>query len=132
MNVRFPGGKRVVAEHDGMVIETDQRRTNGGKGSAPTPFDLFLASLATCTGYYVLAFCQKRNIPTGGISLRLDVTRDEENHRLDRIDIRVHLPAEFPDKYVDACIKAASQCAVKRHLHDPPEVVVSAGRYRPV
>jgi len=126
--VRFPGGKRVVAEHEGRTIETDQSRAAGGEGSAPTPFDLFLASLATCTGYYVLAFCQKREIPTDEITLSLDVTRNEEARRLDRIDIRVHLPSGFPEKYVDACINAASQCAVKKHLADPPDVVVSAGR----
>ncbi len=128
MIVRFPGGKRVVAEQNGMLIETDQPRRSGGEGSAPSPFDLFLASLATCTGYYVLAFCRKRDIATDGVTLTLSSTRNEERHMLDRIDIDVHLPPEFPDKYVEACINAASQCSVKKHLLDPPEVLITADK----
>ena len=130
MDVRFPGGKRVVAEFDGVRVETDQPKRAGGQGSAPSPFDLFLASLATCTGYYVLTFCQKRDIRTDDITLTLSTTRDEESRMLTRIDIRVQLPEEFPSKYIDACIKAASQCTVKKHLAHPPDVVVSTDQQR--
>jgi len=131
MKITFPGGKRVHAEYRGFTIETDQSQSSGGDGSAPSPFSLFLASLGTCTGYYVLAFCQKRNIPTDDISLQLNVARDEATHHVQRVDIEVHLPESFPERYVKACVKSAEQCAVKRHLHEPPEIVltaVSAGR----
>jgi len=67
MVVTFPGGVRVNAEYKGFTIETDQPKTGGGEGSAPAPFDLFLASIATCAGYYVMSFCQGRNIPTDNI-----------------------------------------------------------------
>jgi len=124
MKITFPGGKRVHAEYRGFTIQTDQSEEHGGDGSAPSPFSLFLASLGTCTGYYVLAFCQKRDIPTDGIHLQLNTIRNEESHRIERIDIEIHLPEEFPERYIGACVKSAEQCAVKRHLHEPPEVVL--------
>ena len=67
MTVRFDGGKRITADYNGFQIATDQAPDSGGDGSAPEPYDLFLASLATCAGIYVLNFCDRRNIPTDGI-----------------------------------------------------------------
>ena len=61
MTVSFPGGKRVTAHYDGFDIATDQGVDSGGTGTAPEPYDLFLASLATCAGYYVLKFCSSRS-----------------------------------------------------------------------
>jgi putative redox protein len=128
MRIRFPGGKRVEATYRGFTIPTDQSERSGGEGSAPSPFDLFLASIGTCTGHYVLAFCQKRNIPTEEIELALDVIRDEKSRMVEQIEVTVHLPGSFPDRYVPACLKSAEQCAVKKHLLDPPEIVLTADR----
>src|SRR5215471_4208280 len=58
IEVSFPGGKRVDAQVGEFAIRTDQPEALGGAGTAPTPYDLFLASLATCAGIYVLGFCQ--------------------------------------------------------------------------
>jgi hypothetical protein len=82
LTVSFPGGKRVDASFDGFDIATDQAVDSGGEGSAPEPFDYFLASLATCAGIYVLGFCQKRNIPYDGISLSQSWDREEKTNRL--------------------------------------------------
>lgn len=128
MRIRFPGGKRVDAEYRGFTIRTDQNETAGGENSAPGPFDLFLASIGTCSGYYVLAFCQKRGIPTDEIELSLETTRNEERRMIERIDITVHLPKSFPERYVDACLRSIDQCTVKKHLEQPPEIVLSAAR----
>jgi hypothetical protein len=75
MIVSFPGGKRVDASFEGFTVETDQSEKNGGAGAAPEPFELFLASLATCAGIYVLSFCQNRNIPTDGVRLMQQARR---------------------------------------------------------
>jgi hypothetical protein len=61
ITIRFPGGKRVDAHLGTHVVHTDQPIAGGGEDSAPAPFDLFLASLATCAGIYVLGFCQARH-----------------------------------------------------------------------
>lgn len=124
ITVTFPGGKRVTATYDGFEIVTDQSLKNGGQASAPEPFDLFLASLATCAGIYVLGFCQKRNIPHDGIRLVQSFVRDEKTKRLTTMRITIEVPADFPEKYRPALIRAAELCAVKKTIEDPPEFVV--------
>ena len=69
IEVSFPGGKRVDARVGGFTMATDQPTELGGDGSAPAPFDLFLASIATCAGIYVLGFCQARGLATDGLAL---------------------------------------------------------------
>jgi ribosomal protein S12 methylthiotransferase accessory factor len=124
MTVSFPGGKRVAAAYDGFEIATDQCKDSGGDGSAPEPFDLFLASLATCSGIYVLGFCQKRNIPHEGIRLTQSWERDEKTKRLSDVRILIEVPSDFPEKYHSALVRAASQCAVKKTMENPPEFTV--------
>ena len=124
MTVSFPGGKRVNAAYDGFEIATDQSEKNGGSGSAPEPFDLFLASLATCAGIYVLGFCQKRDLPHEGVRLTQSWERDEKTKRLTNLRITISVPTDFPEKYHSALVRAASQCAVKKTLEAPPEFTV--------
>lgn len=124
ITISFPGGKRVDADLGGHVIATDQSLAHGGAGSAPEPFDLFLASLATCAGIYVLGFCQARGIPTEGITLIQRSTSDPETKRLALVELEVGLPPGFPEKYRTAVLKAAEGCRVKKTLLDPPEVRV--------
>ena len=122
MTVDFPGGRKVMAHYDGFDIATDQGVDSGGEGTAPEPFDFFLASLATCAGYYVLKFCEGRGISTDGISLHQSWKRNEAK-KLERIDIRIQVPTDFPAKYHKALVRAANTCSVKKTLADPPEIV---------
>jgi ribosomal protein S12 methylthiotransferase accessory factor len=122
MTVSFPGGKRVTAHYDGFDIATDQGKDSGGEGTAPEPYDLFLASLATCAGYYVCKFCEGRSIPLDGVSLHQSWERSEDK-KLVRISIRIRVPPKFPDKYRKALVRAANTCSVKKTLADPPEIV---------
>jgi ribosomal protein S12 methylthiotransferase accessory factor len=124
IHVSFPGGRRVDAVLEGRTILTDQSRSHGGEDTAPEPFDLFLASLAACAGYYVLAFCQTRGIPLEGVELIQHHQLDELTGHLIRVDIELRLPPTFPDRYHPAVIQAAEQCKVKRVLMSPPEVLV--------
>lgn len=124
MEVRFPGGLKVEAVYRGQVISTDQPERAGGEGSAPTPFDLFLASIATCAGYYALTFCQQREIATEGLALTMDTIRDPELRRITRIDLRLRVPEGFPEKYHQPIVRAMDQCAVKRHILEAPEFTV--------
>jgi ribosomal protein S12 methylthiotransferase accessory factor len=128
MQIRFPGGMRVDAAFGGHTVHTDQSEKSGGEGAAPSPFDLFLASIGTCAGYYVLAFCRKREIPTEGIELALRTEPGPEGKGVARIGIEIRLPGSFPERYVDACVRASEQCTVKRHLASPPEIVLEAVR----
>ncbi len=122
MTVDFPGGKKVTAHYDGFDIATDQGVDSGGEGTAPEPFDFFLASLATCAGYYVLKFCEGRGIPTDGVTLHQSWERNEDK-KLVRIAIRIQVPARVSRaKYHKALVRAADTCSVKKTLADPPEI----------
>jgi ribosomal protein S12 methylthiotransferase accessory factor len=121
MEVRFPGGLKVEAVYRGQTIATDQPEPAGGEGSAPAPFDLFLASIATCAGFYALAFCQQRDLSTAGLAVTMKTVRDPELRRITKIDLHLTLPEGFPEKYRQAIVRAVDQCAVKRHIVDPPE-----------
>jgi len=122
MDITFPGGVRVNALYNGFETATDQPEKNGGENTAPAPFDLFLVSLGTCAGFYALRFCQQRELSVDGMQMSLKTVRNPETKRLDRIEIILHLPHGFPEKYRSAIIRATDQCAVKKVLVDPPEI----------
>uniref|UniRef100_A0A832MMC9 Osmotically inducible protein OsmC n=1 Tax=Eiseniibacteriota bacterium TaxID=2212470 RepID=A0A832MMC9_UNCEI len=126
MTIRFPGGARVDASFGPYTVRTDQPAHGGGDGSAPTPFATFLASLGTCAGIYVLGFCRQRGLPTEGIRLvqRHDVDRATGMVTAVRLDI--HVPEDFPEKYRPALVRAAEQCAVKKHMEAPPRFEIRA------
>jgi ribosomal protein S12 methylthiotransferase accessory factor len=117
--VSFPGGVAVEAAVKGHTIRTDQPAPLGAD-SAPAPFDLFIASIATCMGFYALQFCRERGIETGGLGLSLETVRDAEKKRLSSIGVSLTLPPGFPEKYRAAIGRAVDQCAVKKHMIEPP------------
>ena len=121
MTVSFPGGVMVDASFKGQTVRTDQPEGAGGTNTAMSPFDLFLASIATCMGFYALRFCQERSLSTDGLRLTLEPIRDEEKKRVATIRIALDLPAAFPDKYRSAIERAVDHCAVKKHILEPPE-----------
>ncbi len=123
MTVTFPGGRRVNATHLGFEIATDQSVAHGGDASAPEPFDLFLASLATCAGAYVVGFCRNRDIPTDGMRIVQTCDRDSEG-RVVTVAISIQVPSDFPEKYHEALVRVAAKCSVKKAIENPPEFVV--------
>ena len=133
MKITFPGGLGVNAEFKGFTVTTDQGMEHGGGGTAPEPFDLFLASLGTCAGLYALRFCQQREIATQGLGLTVTTQKDPEGKRLALVRLAIELPAGFPEKYREAVVRAVDQCAVKRQILEPPrfEVVAVTGRKQP-
>jgi uncharacterized OsmC-like protein len=120
IRIVYPGGLKVDAESGTFVVRTDQPVREGGEGTAPSPFDLFLASIATCAGYYALAFCNGRGIPTEGLGVTARFEKDAASKMIGKISIRIDLPGGFPSKYREAVIKAVDACAVKAHMNRPP------------
>ncbi len=121
MIIDFPGGARVDAHFGPHTIPTDQPPTGGGAGSAPTPFAVFLSSIGTCAGIYVLGFCKKRGLSTDGIHIVQRVHTHQMSGMVAKIDLEIQVPPSFPKKYHDALIKSAELCAVKKHLESPPQ-----------
>ena len=126
IDVSFPGGKRVDARMDGVLIPTDQSTERGGEGSAPAPFQLFLASIATCAGIYALEFCRARGISGDGMTLTMSYEWDEKKHAIETMNIELKLPPGFPDPYKKAVVRAMDLCTVKRHMIHPPEFIITA------
>jgi len=123
--IDFPGGARVDAHYGPYTIMTDQPLAGGGNGSAPTPFALFLASMGTCAGIYVLGFCQQRNLPTEGIRIVQRMHRSIQTGLMSKIDLEIQVPPSFPEKYHASLIRSAQLCAVKKHLETPPAFGIS-------
>ncbi len=126
MEIVFPGGKKVNALWHGFELKTDQPAGGGGEGSAPAPFDLFLASLGTCAGIFVLGFIQSRGLSTEGLKIIQSMDWDPASHQMKKISFKIILPKDFPEKYKGAVIKAADQCLVKRTMDNPPKFEITA------
>jgi ribosomal protein S12 methylthiotransferase accessory factor len=118
--VTFPGNKKVDASYKNFTIHTDQPAISGGDGTAPAPFDLFLASIATCSGIYVVYFCEKRSIPFEDIKIVMRMERDAESRMIEKIGIDIEVPADFPEKYHAGLVRAVDLCAVKKHIVNAP------------
>ena len=125
MVIDFPGGARVDAHFGPYTVMTDQPPAGGGTGSAPTPFAVFLSSIGTCAGIYVLGFCKQRGIPTDGIRIVQTPLANPLTGMISEIKMEIQVPPEFPEKYYPSLVKSAELCAVKKHLQNPPAFDIS-------
>ena len=128
MVIDLPGGSRVDAHFGGFTVPTDQPPTS----SAPSPFEVFLASIGTCAGIYVLGFCRQRGLPAEGIRIIERVNHSRLTGMVETIELEIQVPATFPEKYRDSLIRSAELCAVKKHLENPPRFEVSTKVVEPV
>ncbi len=124
MKITLGENQKVEAHYKGFLIQSDQPVKLGGDASAPSPFDLFLASIGTCAGFYVQSFCKQRKISTEGIHLEQIMHIDEATRMIGEIEIKIFLPDDFPEQYKNSIVKAAGACAVKKHISNAPEFVV--------
>lgn len=127
MEITFDGGKVITAHINGHQIRTDQPVMGGGTDSAPSPFELFLASIGTCAGIYVKSFCDQRGVSSENIKIVQTVEYDRSTGLPTDIKIDIQLPVDFPEKYKDAVINVAELCKVKKTIANPPkfEVITS-------
>ena len=116
--------KQIVEVHyRGHVIKTDQPIMAGGDNSAPSPFELFMASIGACAGVYVKAFCAQRGIPYDNIKLTQRMLKNEQN-MIGAVEITISVPPDFPEKYKPLLEKAAAACSVKKHIMNAPEFTI--------
>ena len=128
MIIRFAGDRVVHAETKGFTVATDVPSEPGGAVSAPTPVDLLLAGLGTCTSYYVLGYCRQRDLPLDGVHLSVDADRDAEGRKITGICVTIHLPSNFPEEHIDPILRASSQCTVKKLMLDCPDLKTEVAR----
>ena len=120
MIIDFPGGARVDAHFGPYTVATDQPPMGGGEGSAPTPFAVFLASMGTCAGIYVLGFCRQRGLSVEGIRIVQRMHSNPMTGLVSKVDLEIQVPPSFPEKYRPSLVKSAELCAVKKHFEHPP------------
>jgi ribosomal protein S12 methylthiotransferase accessory factor len=126
MEIAFPGGKRVDAQFKGFTVKTDQPKEDGGDGTASEPFDLFLASIGTCAGIYALSFCQARDIDPKDLRMDLQFHENPKTRLMEKIEIRMILPPNFPKEYTKAIVRSTRLCSVKKQMDRPPEFEITA------
>ena len=132
MVIDFPKGLRVDAHFGGQTVMTDQPLQAGGGGEAPAPFALFLSSIGTCAGIYVLGFCRQRGLDTDNIRIVQRMRSNPMNGLISDIELEIQVPPDFPEKYKEALIRSANLCAVKRHVETPPQFNVHTEVASPV
>ena len=125
MIIDFPGGAKVDAHFGPYTVQSDQPPPSG-EASAPTPFELFLASLGTCAGIYVLNFCRKRGISTEGIRIIQHSHSNPETGMVEKVDLEIQVPPSFPREYYSALVRSAELCKVKKTVEQPPQFEVVA------
>jgi ribosomal protein S12 methylthiotransferase accessory factor len=128
MKITFAGNKQIFADINGFTVKTDQALRAGGDGQHPEPFTLFLAALGTCAGIYAKSFCDQRGINTEGIYLTQDQEFDPIRKIIGKFHIKIHVNQDFPEKYEQALLNTVALCAVKRHMKDDIDVVVTVER----
>lgn len=121
IDILFQGGCAIAADTGEFSILTDQSEKQGGEGSAPTPFDLFLASLGTCAGIYAKRFLEKHKLNEEGLGIAMHCQFHDKKFHVAKITYDITLPQDFPEKYIKPLIRTVEHCTVKAHLAEPPD-----------
>lgn len=121
IKVNFLDNLRLEAKFDDFTVITDQPIRYKGDGSAPSPFDYFLASSALCAGYFVRVYCLARNLPTEQIRLSQNNIVDPENRYQQIFKIQVELPESFSAKDREGILRSIERCTVKKVVQAGPE-----------
>lgn len=124
IKVNFLDNLRLEAKFDDFTVVADQPIRYKGEGSAPGPFDYFLASSALCAAYFVKLYCQARDIPTENIRLSQNNIVDPEDRYKQIFKIQVELPSDISDKDRQGILRSIDRCTVKRVVQTGPEFVI--------
>lgn len=121
ITVRYMGGDRLVAAVRGHELATDQPVADGGDDSAPTPTELFVASLASCVAFYAERFLRRHRLPAEGLSVSCGYEWAENPHRVGLLELSVHAPG-LPEERRAAFERVVEHCTVHSSLLHAPEV----------
>ncbi|MCB5185213.1 OsmC domain/YcaO domain-containing protein [Methylobacillus gramineus] len=124
IKVNFLDKLRLEAKFDDFTVIADQPIRYKGDGSAPGPFDYFLASSALCAAYFVKLYCSTRNIPTENIRLSHNNVVDPENRYKQIFKIQVELPSDISDKDRQGILRSIDRCTVKKVVQAGPDFII--------
>jgi uncharacterized OsmC-like protein len=123
--IRFLDGIRFEAESRGHKVITDQPFDNGGANSGMTPPELLLASLGTCAGYYALQYLKGRNLPTDGLTVKVEAAKAMQPSRLDRFRILIEAPGLAEERHREGVIRAAKNCLIHHTMLHAPSIEIT-------
>lgn len=121
IEISFGGNKKVNASVNGHIINTDQPQDSGGDNTAPTPYELFLASLGTCSAVFIKFYCDNRKIPADKIKIIQKTEFNKTTHLASKINFEIQFPSDFPKEHIEAVKNVAALCKVKKQLQAPPQ-----------
>ncbi|MFW1951457.1 OsmC domain/YcaO domain-containing protein [Acinetobacter beijerinckii] len=124
IKVNYLDNLRQEAKFDDFTVIADQPIRYKGDGSAPGPFDYFLASSALCAAYFVKVYCAARDIPTDNIRLSQNNIVDPENRYKQIFKIQVELPADISEKDRQGILRSIDRCTVKKVIQTGPEFII--------
>lgn len=124
IKVNFLDKLRLEAKFDDFTVIADQPIRYKGDGSAPGPFDYFLASSALCAAYFVKLYCNTRNIPTENIRLSQNNIVDPENRYKQIFKIQVELPEDISEKDRQGILRSIERCTVKKVVQEGPDFII--------
>ncbi|MCR9205143.1 MAG: OsmC domain/YcaO domain-containing protein [Halobacteriovoraceae bacterium] len=126
VNVRYLDNLRLEASFDDYTIMTDQPVRYKGDGTAPSPFDYFLASSALCAGYFVKVYCNARDIPTEDIRIIQNNLVDPDNRYHQDFVIQIELPSTISEKDRQGILASMERCTVKRVIQNAPKFTINS------
>ncbi len=117
------GDQFAIAVRD-HVVTVDQPTADGGDDTAPTPTELFVASLASCVAFYAHRYLVRHSLPSHGLTVSADFAMGARPARVERITLAITLPEGVPEARRDALLAVASHCTVHNTLMSTPEVSI--------
>jgi uncharacterized OsmC-like protein len=124
VSVTHDGGDRFSIGIRGHVVRVDQPESDGGTDSAPTPTDLFVASLASCVAFYARRYLLRHDLPQEGLRVSAEAEFGAKPSRVAAITVALTLPDGVPEDKRAALLAVASHCTVHNTLEHPPQVLV--------
>ena len=125
MRVEHRGGDKFDINIRGHVVRVDQPVKDGGEDTAPTPTELFIASLASCVAFYARRYLARHNLPTDGLAVEATFDMGAKPARVAGIDVRLIVPEGVPAERLDALLAVATHCTVHNTLATKPEVSIT-------
>jgi LmbE family N-acetylglucosaminyl deacetylase/uncharacterized OsmC-like protein len=125
MRVEYRGGDQFDVNVRGHIIAVDQPVKDGGDDTAPTPTELFIASLASCVAFYARRYLARHNLPTDGLAVEATFAMGSKPARVAGIQVRLVVPDGVPPERLDALLAVASHCTVHNTLERTPDVSIT-------
>jgi uncharacterized OsmC-like protein len=125
MNVKYGGGSKFSALIRGHQVNVDLPENKGGEDSAPTPPELCVFSLGTCTGVYAVSYLKTAGLDPEGLTVDLDWDYSEDKKRIGRIQVTIEVPNAELGRREKALMAAVRQCIIHNTLKEEPEISLS-------